>query len=144
MEVFFLIASAVAAVLVIAVIVLLARGGDPTAARAVLPAAIVVLIGQMAFGHWSLAAFALLAAVIVSAAALAIRGPGRGHGPTWIALAVFGAAGLVGGYGLLANALCRAGDTYNCASTGTDALAIVGWAIAFGAYAYLAWGALRP
>lgn len=144
MDVFFTIASAVAALLVVGVIVQLGRGGDAMAARAVLPAAIVVLIGQMAFGHWSLPAFALLAAVIVSAGALAVRGPGREHGRTWAALAVFAGAGLVGGYGLLANALCRAGDTYNCASTGPDALAIAGWAIAFAAYAYLAWGALRP
>ena len=142
---FFIIASAVLAVLVAAAIVLLARRdvGAVHAARIVLPLGVIVLLVQMALHHWSLAAFALLATIIISAGALAVRGRGRDHGPTWIALGVFAAAGLAGGFGLLAQGLCDAGNAYNCGGTGADLLAAVGWAIAFAAYAYLALGALR-
>jgi hypothetical protein len=56
---------------------------------------------------------------------------------------VFAAAGLTGGFGLLAHGLCNAGSAYNCAGTGADLLAVSGWAVAFGAYTYLAVGALR-
>ena len=35
------------------------------------------------------------------------------------------------------------GETYGCGGTGPDLLAAVGWTIAWAAYAYLAWGALR-
>lgn len=145
MSVFFLIVSAVLTVFVVAAIVALARRtpGAIHLARIVLPLAVITLIAQMALRHWSLAAFALLAAVIISAGALAVRGRGREHGPTWIALGVFAAAGLAGGFGLLATSLCDAGDSYNCGGTGPDVLAAIGWAIAFAAYAYLAAGALR-
>lgn len=145
MSAFFLIASAVLTVLVAAVIVALARrtSGAVHLSRIVLPLAVITLLSQMALRHWSLAAFALLAAVIISAGALAVRGRGREHGPTWIALGVFAAAGLAGGFGLLTQGLCDAGNGYNCGGTGPDALAAVGWAIAFAAYAYLAAGALR-
>lgn len=145
MSVFFLIVSAVLTVFVVAAIVALARRttGAVHLARIVLPLAVITLIAQMALRHWSLAAFALLAAVIISAGALAVRGRGREHGPTWIALGVFAAAGLAGGFGLLATSLCDAGDSYNCGGTGPDVLAAIGWAIAFAAYAYLAAGALR-
>ncbi len=143
MELFFTVASAALSVVVILAIILLARGRGIMLARAALPVAIVLIVLQMAVGHWSVPAFVLLSALIVSAGALAVRGPGRDHGPTWIALATFAAAGIAGGFGLLANGLCSAGDSYNCAGTGPDILAIVGWLIAFGAYGYLAWGALR-
>ena len=145
MSAFFIIASAVLTVFVVAVIVALARQttGAVHLARIILPLGVITLIAQMALRHWSLAAFALLAAVIVSAGALAVRGRGRDHGPTWIALAVFAAAGLAGGFGLLTQGLCDAGNSYNCAGTGPDIIAAVGWAIAFSAYTYLAAGALR-
>lgn len=145
MSTFFLIASAFLAVLVVAVIVALARrtSGAVHLSRIVLPLAVILLLAQMALHHWSLAAFALLAAVIISAGALAVRGRGRDHGPTWVALGVFAAAGLAGGFGLLTQGLCDAGNGYNCGGTGPDVLAAVGWAIAFAAYAYLAAGALR-
>jgi hypothetical protein len=142
---FFLITSAVLAVLTAATIIALARRtpGAAHLARIVLPLAVLALLAQMAFGHWSLAGFALLAAVVVSAGALAVRGRGRDHALTWVALAVFAATGLAGGFGLLAQSLCDAGSAYNCAGTGPDILALTGWAIAFAAYAYLASGALR-
>ena len=145
MSVFFLIVSAVLTVFVVAAIVALARRtpGAVHLARIVLPLAVITLIAQMALRHWSLAAFALLAAVVVSAGALAVRGRGREHGPTWIALGVFAAAGLAGGFGLLATSLCDAGDSYNCGGTGPNVLAAIGWAVAFAAYTYLAVGALR-
>ena len=145
MSAFFIIGSAVLTVFVVAVIVALARRttGAVHLARIVLPLAMFILLAQMALHHWSLAAFALLAAVIISAGALAVRGRGREHGPTWIALGVFAAAGLAGGFGLLTQGLCDAGNGYNCGGTGPDVLAAVGWAIAFAAYAYLAAGALR-
>lgn len=132
-------------VFVVAAIVALARRttGAVHLARIVLPLGVIALIAQMALRHWSLAAFALLAAVIVSAGALAVRGRGREHTPTWIALGLFAAAGLTGGFGLLTQGLCDAGNSYNCAGTGPDVLAVIGWAIAFGAYTYLAAGALR-
>ena len=133
------------AMLVIAATVVLAlrTTGSAHIARVVLPVGVAVLIAQMAFRHWSLAAFVLLAAVIVSAGALAVRGRGRDHAPTWIALGVFAAAGLTGGFGLLTQGLCDAGTAYNCGGTAPDVLAAAGWAIAFAAYAYLAIGALR-
>jgi hypothetical protein len=142
---FFIIGSAVLTVVVVAVIVALTRRttGAVHLARIVLPVAVITLLVQMALHHWSLAAFALLAAVIISAGALAVRGRGREHGPTWVALGVFAAAGLAGGFGLLTQGLCDAGKSYNCGGTGPDVLAAVGWAIAFAAYAYLAVGALR-
>ncbi len=142
---FFVIASAVLAVLVAAVVVLLARRdrGAVHAARIVLPLGVIVLLAQMVLHHWSLAAFALLATIIVSAGALAVRGRGREHGLTWIALGVFAAAGIAGGFGLLAQGLCDAGTAYNCGGTGPDLLAAAGWLVAFAAYAYLATGALR-
>ncbi|MEI6687779.1 MAG: hypothetical protein WCN97_00310 [Thermoleophilia bacterium] len=145
MSAFFIIGSAVLTVFVVAVIVALARRttGAVHLARIVLPLAMFILLAQMALHHWSLAAFALLAAVIISAGALAVRGRGREHGPTWIALGVFATAGLAGGFGLLTQGLCDAGNGYNCGGTGPDVLAAVGWAIAFAAYAYLAAGALR-
>ena len=145
MSTFFIIISAILTVFVVAVIVALARRtpGAVHLARIVLPLSVIALITQMALRHWSLAAFALLAAVIVSAGALAVRGRGREHGPTWIALGVFAAAGLAGGFGLLATSLCDAGDSYNCGGTGPNILAAIGWAIAFAAYTYLAAGALR-
>ena len=140
---FFSILSAATAAVVIVTIIRLARGNGVVVARVTLPLAILVLIVQMSLHHWSLEAFALLAVVIVSAGALALRGRGREHGPTWIALGIFAATGLAGGFGLLAQGLCVAGNAYNCGGTGPDVLAVVGWAVAFGAYAYLAWGALR-
>lgn len=145
MSAFFTIASAVLSVLVVAVIVALARRtpGAMHLARVVLPLAVLALIAQMALRHWSLAGFALLAVVIISAGALAVRGRGRDHGPTWVALGVFAAAGITGGFGLLTTGLCDAGNSYNCGGTGPNVLAIIGWAIAFVAYAYLAAGALR-
>jgi hypothetical protein len=143
MALFFTLASAVMSVAVVATVTLLASGRGVALARVTLPIAIIVLVGQMAFELWSVPAFVLLASVIVSAGALAVRGRGRDHAPTWIALAVFATAGVAGGFGLLANGLCTAGDSYNCAGTGPDVLAIVGWVTAFGAYGYLAWGALR-
>ncbi len=136
-------ASGIAAILVVATIIRLARGEGKPLARVILPLATALLIVQIGLQHWSLTAFALLASMIVSAGALAIRGGGYPHGRTWIALAIFAASGLAGGFGLLAQALCTAGDTYGCAGTGPDLLAIVGWAIALTAYAYLAWRALR-
>ncbi|MGI9185973.1 MAG: hypothetical protein ACR2J9_00365 [Gaiellales bacterium] len=145
MSTFFLLASAALTLLVIGVIVALARrtSGAVHLARIVLPLAVIVLLVQMALHHWSLAAFALLASVIISAGALAVRGRGREHGPTWIALGIFAAAGLAGGFGLLTQGLCDAGNSYNCGGTGPDVLAAIGWAIAFAAYTYLAAGALR-
>ena len=145
MSTFFIIISAILTVFVVAVVVALARRtpGAVHLARIVLPLSVIALITQMALRHWSLAAFALLAAVIVSAGALAVRGRGRSHGPTWIALGIFAATGLAGGFGLLATGLCSAGNSYNCGGTGPDVLAATGWAIAFAAYAYLAAGALR-
>lgn len=145
MSAFFISVSAILAVLVVLVLVGLAYRLPIAvpAARGVLPAAVLVLIAQMALRHWSLAAFALLAALIASAAVLAVRGRGREHAPTWIALAVFAATGLAGGFGLLTQGLCLVGDTYGCGGVGPDALALVGWSIAWSAYAYLAWGALR-
>ena len=143
MSLFFSILSAATAAVVIVTIIRLARGNGVVVARVTLPLAILVLIVQMSLHHWSLEAFVLLAVVIVSAGALALRGRGREHGPTWIALGIFAATGLAGGFGLLAQGLCVAGNAYNCGGTGPDVLAVVGWAIAFGAYAYLAWGALR-
>lgn len=143
MSLFFSILSAATAALVIVTIIRLARGNGIFVARVTLPLAILVLIVQMSLHHWSLEAFVLLAVVIVSAGVLALRGRGREHRPTWIALGVFAATGLAGGFGLLAQGLCVAGNAYNCGGTGADALAAVGWALAFGAYGYLAWGALR-
>ncbi len=136
-------ASGIVAILVVATIIRLARGEGKRLARVILPLATALLIVQIGLQHWPLTAFALLASMIVSAGALAIRGGGYHHGKTWIALAIFAASGLAGGFGLLAQALCAAGGTYGCAGTGPDLLAIVGWAIALTAYAYLAWGALR-
>ena len=145
MSAFFISVSAILTVLVLLVVVGLARRRPVAlhAARVVLPVGVLVLIIQMALRHWSLAAFALLAALIASAAALAVGGRGRDHAPTWIALAVFAATGLAGGFGLLTQGLCLVGDTYGCGGVGPDALALVGWTIAWSAYAYLAWGALR-
>ena len=144
MSLFFSLLSATSAAFVIVTIFRLARGNGVVVARVTLPLAIVVVMTQMSLHHWSLEAFLLLAALIVSAGALALRGRGREHGPTWIALGVFAAAGLAGGFGLLAQGLCVAGNSYNCGGTGPDALAIAGWAVALCAYGYLAWGALRP
>ena len=144
MSLFFSLLSAASATFVIVTIFRLARGNGVVVARVTLPLAIVVVMTQMSLHHWSLEAFLLLAALIVSAGALALRGRGREHGPTWIALGVFAAAGLAGGFGLLAQGLCVAGNSYNCGGTGPDALAIAGWAVALCAYGYLAWGALRP
>ena len=143
MSLFFSILSAIAAALVIVTIIRLARGSGVLVGRVTLPLAVLVLIVQMSLHHWSLEAFVLLAAVIVSAGALALRGRGREHGPTWIALGVFAATGLAGGFGLLAQGLCVAGNAYNCGGTGPDILAAAGWLLAFSAYGYLAWGALR-
>lgn len=145
MSTFFIIVSAVFAVLTGVVIVALSRRttGAAHLARIVLPLSVIALLAQMALQHWSVAGFALLGSVIISAGALAVRGRGRDHAPTWAALAVFAAAGLTGGFGLLANGLCNAGSAYNCAGTGADLLAVSGWAVAFGAYTYLAVGALR-
>ena len=99
MSLFFSILSAIAAALVIVTIIRLARGSGVLVGRVTLPLAVLVLIVQMSLHHWSLEAFVLLAAVIVSAGALALRGRGREHGPTWIALGVFAATGLAGGFG---------------------------------------------
>ena len=145
MSAFFISVSAILAILVLLVVIGLAYRLPVAvyAARGVLPAGVLVLIAQLALRHWSLAAFALLAALIASAAALAVRGRGRDHPPTWIALAVFAAAGLAGGFGLLTQGLCLVGDTYGCGGAGPDALALVGWVAAWAAYGYLAWGALR-
>ena len=145
MSVFFSIASAILAVLAAFDVVGLARrrGTAVRTARVVLPLAVATLIVQMALRHWSIEAFALLAVVILSAGALAVRGRGRDHAPTWIALGVFAAAGLAGGFGLLTQGLCLVGETYGCGGVGPDVLAIVQPAIAWAAYGYLAWGALR-
>ena len=118
MSLFVSLLSAAAAAFVIVAIIRLARGNGVVVARVTLPLAIVVVMTQMSLHHWSLEAFVLLAALIVSAGALALRGRGREHGPTWVALGVFAAAGLAGGFGLLTQGLCVDG--------------------------YLAWGALRP
>lgn len=146
MSAFFISCSAILTVVVVLVVIGLARSMPVAvhAARIALPLAVATLIVQMALRHWSVMAFALLAAVIVSAGALAVRGRGRDHAPTWVALAVFAAAGLAGGFGLLTRGLCLVGETYGCGGGGSDALAIVGWTLAWAAYAYLAWGALRP
>jgi hypothetical protein len=141
---FFTSVSAILAVLVLLVVIGLARRlplATP-AARIVLPIAVLDLIAQMALRHWSIAAFALLAAMIASAGALAVRAPDRTA--TWIALGVFAIAGLAGGFGLLAHGLCLVGETYGCGGTGPDLLAAIGWAVAWSAYGYLAWGGLRP
>jgi hypothetical protein len=138
------IASAVAAGIVVAAIALMARGSGVALARVALPVGIALLALQTALGEWSLAAFGLLAALIASAAMLAVRGGSRDHAPTWIALGVFAIAGLVGGYGVLAHGLCAAGDAYGCGGTAPDLLALAGSAIALAAYAYLGWQALRP
>ena len=140
----FTIASALLAGAVIAVIVLLARGAGTRSARVVLPVGILVLAAQTVLGLWSVAAFGLLGALIVSAGALAVRGGARDHAPTWLALGVFAVAGLAGGFGVLAHGLCAAGDAYGCAGTAPDLLAVVGWAVALAAYGYLGWQALRP
>lgn len=140
----FTIASALLAGAVIAVIVLLARGAGTRPARVVLPVGILVLAAQTALGLWSIAAFGLLGALIVSAGALAVRGGSRDHAPTWLALGVFAVAGLAGGFGVLAHGLCAAGDAYGCAGTAPDLLAVLGWAVALAAYGYLGWQALRP
>lgn len=144
MSAFFISVSAILAVLVLLTVIGLARRMPAAvhAARIVLPLAVLELIIQMALRHWSVAAFALLAVVIASAGALAVGG--RDRSSTWIALGVFAAAGLAGGFGLLTHGLCLVGETYGCGGTGPDLLAIVGWGIAWSAYAYLAWGALRP
>ena len=134
---------ALLAACVIAVIALLVRGGGLHLGRIVLPLGLAALLAQLVIGHWSVASFALLGAMIVSAAALAVRGGSRDHAPTWVALAVFALAGLVGGYGVLVHGLCAAGDTYDCAGTGSNALALIGWVVALGAYGYLARQALR-
>lgn len=138
------IASAVAAGVIVAAIVLMARGSGATLARVALPVGIALLALQTALGEWSLAAFGLLAALIASAAVLAVRGGARDDARTWLALGVFAIAGLVGGYGVLAHGLCAAGDAYGCAGTAPDLLALAGSAVALTAYAYLAWQALRP
>ncbi len=143
MSLFFSILSAATAALVIMTIIRLSCGYGVLIGRVTLPLAVLVLIIQMGLHHWSLEAFVLLAAVIVSAGVLALRGRGREHGPTWIALGVFAATGLAGGFGLLAQGLCVAGNAYNCGGTGPDILAAAGWLLAFSAYGYLAWGALR-
>lgn len=143
MSLFFSLFSAASAALVIVTIIRLARGNGVVVARITLPLAVLVLVVQMSLYHWSLGAFVLLATVIVSAGALALRGRGREHAPTWIALGVFAATGLAGGFGLLAQALCVSGNAYGCGGTGPDVLVAVGWALAFSAYGYLAWGALR-
>ena len=145
MSTFFIIASAVLAVLTGVVIVALARRttGAAHLARIVLPISVLALLAQMALQHWSVAGFALLGSVIISAGALAVRGRGRDHAPTWAAVAVFAAAGLTGGFGLLAHGRCNAGSAYNCPGSGADPLATSGWAAACGAYASLAVGALR-
>ncbi len=143
MSLFFSILSAATAALVIMTIIRLSCGYGVLIGRVTLPLAVLVLIIQMGLHHWSLEAFVLLAAVIVSAGTLALRGRGREHGPTWIALGVFAATGLAGGFGLLAQGLCVAGNAYNCGGTGPDILAAAGWLLAFSAYGYLAWGALR-
>lgn len=144
MEFVFTIASAVMAGVVIAVVVLLARGSGARLARVALPLGILLLAVQTAFGHWSVAAFGLLGALVVSAGALAVHGGSRDHAPTWLALGVFAVAGLAGGFGVLAHGLCAAGDAYGCAGTAPDLLAVAGWAIALAAYGYLGWQALRP
>ena len=144
MEFAFTIASALMAGAVIATVVLLARGAGMHLARVALPLGILLLAAQTALGIWSVAAFGLLGALIVSAGALAVRGGSRDHGPTWIALGVFAVDGLAGGFGVLAHGLCAAGDAYGCAGTAPDLLAIVGWAVALTAYGYLGWQALRP
>ena len=138
------IASAVAAGLTVATIVLVARGSGLRLARAVLPTGIALLILQTLLGEWSVAAFGLLAALVASAGVLAVRAGSRDHAPTWIALGAFAIAGLVGGYGVLAHGLCAAGDGYGCAGTVPDVLALIGSAGALVAYAYLSWRALRP
>ena len=148
MSLLFTLASAFLSVILLITLVLLARGRDRDRllARIILPQVIIVLAAQMALQHWSVASFALLALLIISAGILAVQGRGRDreHRTTWIALAVFAAAGLLGGFGVLAQGLCVAGDTYNCAGMGSDLLAAGGWAIALAAYIYLAWGALKP
>jgi hypothetical protein len=140
----FTIASAVMAGAVIAVTVLLVRGAGARLARIALPAGILVLTAQTVLGHWSVAAFGLLGALVVSAGALAVRGGSRDHAPTWLALGVFAVAGLAGGFGVLAHGLCTTGDAYGCAGTAPDLLAVAGWAVALAAYGYLGWQALRP
>lgn len=144
MEFAFTIASAVLAGVVIAVIVLLVRGSGTRLARVALPTGILLLAVQTALGQWSVAAFGLLGALIVSAGALAVRGGARDHAPTWLALGVFAVAGLAGGFGVLAHGLCAAGDGYGCAGTAPDLLAVAGWAVALAAYGYLGWQALKP
>mgnify|MGYP006282226411 CR=1 FL=1 len=143
MSAFFISVSAVLAVAVLLVVVGLARR-VPIAvpvARVVLPLAVIAMIAEMALRHWSLAAFALLAVMIVSAGALAVQG--RDGAGTWIALGVFAVAGLAGGFGLLTHGLCLVGESYGCGGTGPDLLAVAGWGVAWIAYGYLWWGALR-
>jgi len=141
MSTFFLVASLLLSVTSAVSIVALVRRRDARLGRVALPAAVLLLVIQMALGHWSVAAFLLLAVTVSSAGALAVCG--RDRGPTWIALGVFAMAGIAGGFGLLAQGLCVAGDSYNCGGTTSDLLAIGGWAIAIAMYGYLAWGALR-
>ena len=143
MSAFFISVSAILAIAVLLVVVGLARRVPAAimAARIVLPLGVLALVAQMALRHWSLAAFALLAVMIASAGALAVRG--RDGSGTWIALGVFAAAGLAGGFGLLTHGLCLVGESYGCGGTGPDLLAAVGWGAAWIAYGYLWWGALR-
>ena len=145
MSLFFAVTSAILAVLAAFEVVGLARGRASAVqtSRVVLPLAVATLVVQMALRHWSVEAFVLLAVVIVSAGALAVRGRGRDHAPTWVALGVFAAAGLAGGFGLLTQGLCVVGETYGCGGLGSDLLAAVGWTVAWAAYGYLAWNALR-
>ena len=141
MSTFFLVASLLLSAISAVSIVALVRRRDPRLARVALPAAVLLLVVQMALGHWSVAAFLLLAVIVSSAGALAARG--RDRGLTWIALAAFAVAGIVGGFGVLAQGLCAAGDSYNCGGTPSNLLAIGGWATAIAMYGYLSWGALR-
>lgn len=141
MSTFFLVASLLLSAISAVSIFALVRRRDPRLARVALPAAVLLLVVQMALGHWSVAAFLLLAVIVSSAGALAVRG--RDRGLTWIALGAFAMAGIAGGFGLLAQGLCVAGDSYNCGGTTSSVLAIGGWATAIAMYGYLAWGALR-
>jgi len=136
-------ASIAVAAMVAVALIALGRQGDPRPARIAVPLGAAVLLLHIALGEWSVAAFALLALMIAFAGALALRGRGREHLPTWIALAVFAAAGAVGGFGMLGTGLCAAGEAINCDGPARSLLAVGGWSVALTAYAYLAWGALR-
>jgi hypothetical protein len=125
-------------------LILLPQGRGLLLARIAVPIAIGLLLLNLVLVTWSVAAFALLVLVIISAGVLALRmGTPRSRGP-WLALGAFAIAAMVGGFGVMAEGFCIAGGGYGCGGTLSLGMAVAGWAVAISAYGYLAWGALRP